>query len=93
MHSNVMIAVIGGNGKSGKFVVRELINRNIPFRLLLRNSTSYNLPFGHPIQGDVRDSAAVRHLCEGCTAIISTLGQPKCKSPQKSYSFKVDKNV
>lgn len=81
MSSNTMIAVIGGNGKSGKFVVRELINRNIPFRLLLRNITSYNLPSGHPIQGDVRDPAAVRRLCEGCTAIISTLGQPKGEPP------------
>lgn len=60
MSSNVMIAVIGGGGKSGKFLVRELINRNIRFRLLLRNVSSYHLPFGHPVHGDVRDPAAVR---------------------------------
>lgn len=81
MPSNAMIAVIGGNGKSGKFVVLELINRNIPFRLLLRNATSYNLPSYHSVQGDVRDPEAVRRVCQDCTAIISTLGQSKGEPP------------
>jgi nucleoside-diphosphate-sugar epimerase len=81
MQSNAMIAVVGGAGKSGKFVVRELINKNIPFRLLLRNATSNNLPGGQVVQGDIRDPAAVRRVCQGCTAIISTLGQAKGEPP------------
>ncbi|HEV3414971.1 MAG TPA: NAD(P)-binding oxidoreductase [Puia sp.] len=81
MSSNAMIAVIGGAGKSGKFVVRELINNNIPFRLLLRNTTSTNLSGGHVVRGDIRDPAALRRLCQGCTAIISTLGQAKGEPP------------
>jgi len=81
MLSNTTIAVIGGTGKSGKFVVRELIRQNIPFRILLRNAASYNLPVGQIIQGDVRDAEAVLKVTDGCTAIISTLGQPKGEPP------------
>jgi nucleoside-diphosphate-sugar epimerase len=77
MLSNTTIAVIGGTGKSGDFVVRELISQNVPFRVLVRNLASYNLPIGDIVQGDARDAKAVLELCEGCAAIISTLGQPK----------------
>ncbi|WP_211316324.1 NmrA family NAD(P)-binding protein [Niabella yanshanensis] len=31
------IAVIGGTGKSGQYLTRELIRQEIPFRILLRN--------------------------------------------------------
>ena len=72
-----MIAVIGGTGKSGRFVVRELIRQNIPFRILLRSATTYEHTTGDIIRGDVRDPAAVLELIRGATAIISTLGQPK----------------
>ena len=77
MLSNSTIAVIGGTGKSGKFLLRELIRQNIPFRILARSAASCNLPAAQIIQGDVRDPEAVLKVTEGCTAIISTLGQPK----------------
>jgi len=88
MHSNPVVAVIGGAGKSGKFLVRQLINENIPFRLLLRNTTSYDLPSGDLVQGDVRHLEAVRRVCQGCTTIISTLGQPKGEPPVFSQATK-----
>lgn len=98
MLSNPTIAVIGGTGKSGQYLVRELIQQGFSLRLLLRNPGSFvhpkevgNLPaekvvhphvnITHPIvdlvQGDVRDPDAVEQLCQGCQAVISTLGQPK----------------
>jgi putative NADH-flavin reductase len=77
MISNAIIAVIGGTGKSGRFVVQKLISKNIPFRILLRNASTYGFPVGHVVQGDVRELEAVQRVCKGCTAIISTLGQPK----------------
>ena len=77
MPLNRKIAIIGGTGKSGNFVVRELILRNIPFRILLRNAASYSHPIGELVQGDARDPEAILKLSEGCSAIISTLGQPK----------------
>lgn len=72
-----MIAVIGGTGKSGSFVVRELIQQNIPFRILLRNAAAYGFPSGDIVQGDARDPDAILTVARGCTAIVSTLGQPK----------------
>jgi len=71
------VAVIGGAGKSGKFVVRELIRQNIPIRILLRNPASYDGPAEGVVAGDVRDANTVLEVAAGCTAIISTLGQPK----------------
>lgn len=81
MLSNATIAVIGGTGKSGKFLVRELIQQNIPFRMLVRDTATGYLPTVQLIQGDVRDPQAVLKVTEGCTAIISTLGQPKGEPP------------
>lgn len=77
------IAVIGGTGKSGIFLTRELIRQNIPIRILLRDPSTYparSLPVDI-VPGDVRDPAAVLNLTEGCSAIISTLGQPKGEAP------------
>jgi uncharacterized protein YbjT (DUF2867 family) len=77
MLSNTTIAILGGTGKSGRFLVRELIRQNIPFRILVRDPKAYHLPAGDIIRGDARDPEAVLSVSEGCTAIISTLGQPK----------------
>ncbi len=80
MISNPTIAVIGGTGKSGRFLVRTLIQQGFSFRLLLRDTTSFVNPGGSledVVQGDVRDVGAVERLCKGCVAVISTLGQPK----------------
>lgn len=82
-----MIAVIGGAGKSGRFVVRELIRQKIPFRMLVRVSPPAEDPAGQIgrisqiVHGDARDASAIMRLIEGCTAIISTLGQPKGEPP------------
>jgi putative NADH-flavin reductase len=81
MLSNQTIAVIGGTGKSGKFLVRELIQQNIPFRMLVRNAAAPDLPSVQLVHGDVRDPQTVLKVTEGCTAIISTLGQPKGEPP------------
>lgn len=81
MLSKPTIAVIGGTGKSGKFVVRELIRQNIPFRILVRNPAAYTSSAANIIQGDARDPQAIGTLIKGCTAIISTLGQSKGEPP------------
>jgi len=72
------IAVIGGTGKSGKYVVQELMNRNIPIKLLLRKTSSFesNNPLIEVVRGDARDYESIYSLLEGCDAIISTLSQP-----------------
>lgn len=74
-HKNT-IAVIGGTGKSGKYLVQELINQGIHFKLLVRNPENYKIenPLVEVVHGDVNDFEAIGDLLEGCTALISTLG-------------------
>lgn len=76
------IAVIGGTGKSGTYLVKELLRRNIPINLLLRAQSAFEIndPLVEIVRGDARDYPSVRKLLEGCNAVISTLGQPKGES-------------
>ena len=73
------IAVIGGSGKSGKYVVKSLLEKGYQLKLLLRHPQDNGS--GHPlieiIKGDVRDQKAVNLLLKDCGFVISTLGQPK----------------
>ncbi len=76
MSSNTKIAVIGGTGKSGKYVVRALVGRGISSNVLVRNQHQGEL--AHPaitiVPGNVADAHTLRQLLEGCGAVISTLG-------------------
>lgn len=79
MSNHQKIAVIGGTGKSGKYLVRQLLNRGQAVKLLVRDTKKFQLenPLIELVQGDARDYAAVHSLVRGCQAVISTLGQPK----------------
>jgi putative NADH-flavin reductase len=79
MQSKYKIAVIGGSGKSGSFLIRELLNQNIKVKMLHRNPENYQFQnhLLEIIKGDARDPMAVQNLVEGCGAVISTLGQPR----------------
>lgn len=59
------IAIIGGTGKSGQFVVQQLLQQ------------SYQLKFFPRPAGDVRDFDTVSAFIKGCQVVVSTLGQPK----------------
>lgn len=76
MNTNT-IAVIGGTGKSGKFLVQSLLNKQYPIRMLLRNPENFTLknPLINIVKGDVRNSEAAHHLIKDCDVVISTLGQ------------------
>ncbi|UGU16012.1 NAD(P)H-binding protein [Sinomicrobium kalidii] len=73
---NIKIAVIGGTGKSGKYLTEQLIDRGFQLKLLLRNPQ--NLKIRHPnieiVAGNVVNYAAVLQLIKDCDAVISTLG-------------------
>jgi|SRR5450631_3641563 len=79
MQNRNKIAVIGGTGKSGNYVVNRLIREGFPLRLLHRNPSAVQNP--NPliewVQGDARKPESVNELVNGCDAVISTLGQPK----------------
>ncbi len=83
MPNIVKIAVIGGTGKSGKYLVQRLLSQAFPLKMLVRNPESCQIesPLVEIIQGNARNDEAVRSLIEGCQAVISTLGQPKGEEP------------
>lgn len=76
MKSSDKIAVIGGTGKSGKYLVNRLINKGVQFKLLVRNprKISFEYPEMELVEGEVTDRKVVAELLKGCTAIVSTLG-------------------
>ncbi len=73
------IAIIGGTGKSGKYLVEQLLKQRYHFKLLLRNPDNFKItnPLIEVVAGDVRDYNSVLALVDGCQAVISMLGQPK----------------
>ncbi|WP_339865445.1 NAD(P)H-binding protein [uncultured Algoriphagus sp.] len=76
MNISKKMAVIGGTGKSGKFLVKELVKHGFHIKMLVRNPDRAP-EFDHQIEvivGDVLDESSVSKLLEGCGAVISTLG-------------------
>lgn len=83
MKHKFKLAIIGGTGKSGKYLVKQLLTQEFYFKLLLRNPGKFKIksPFIEIVKGDARDYGAVHSLVNGCQAVISTLGQPRGETP------------
>ncbi len=70
------IAVIGGTGKAGKYLVNELVKQEFAIKMLARNPENItgHSPLIEVISGNARDYNSIRKLLTGCDAVISTLG-------------------
>lgn len=88
MQQNQTIAVLGATGKSGKYLVDQLLKQGYAIRVLVRDPAKFTTvnPRIEVIQGDARDSAAIYRLLEKCDAVISTLGQRKGEPPVLSQA-------
>jgi putative NADH-flavin reductase len=79
MNQKKAIAILGGGGRTGKFLVGKLIDQGYRLRVLLRSPE--NFEFHHPsveiVKGDAIDSASIHELVKNSQAVISTLGQRK----------------
>ncbi|MBN2663369.1 MAG: NAD(P)H-binding protein [Bacteroidales bacterium] len=77
MTNNLKIAIIGGTGKAGGYVVKQLLSDGFIIKILVRNSKSSSFKNENIeiIKGDVKNYNDVLTLFEGCSAVISTLGQ------------------
>ena len=76
MNSSYKIAVIGGTGKSGSYLIQELFSNNFPIKALVRNPQKY-AQFPAEVElvlGDVSDPKAINRLLKGCTHVVSMLG-------------------
>ncbi|WP_164851285.1 NAD(P)-dependent oxidoreductase [Larkinella soli] len=77
--NDLKIAVIGGSGKAGSAVVRQLLKDGYRLRLLLRRPEAFPLKDDRleVIRGDLRDPEALPALLAGCSAVVSALGRPR----------------
>ncbi|OOZ88578.1 SDR family oxidoreductase [Bacillus cereus] len=79
------IAILGANGKVGKFLVNEALEKGYEVKVLTRNS--YNMTTTNEnietIIGDARNFSTIQDLLQGCSAVINAVGQPK----NESYIF------
>src|SRR6187399_2754462 len=78
-----IIAIIGGTGKAGRYLVQQLVHQKFQLRLLLRDpSRPYPASAGIEVMyGDARDYTTIQTLLQGCHAVISAVGQPKGEPP------------
>lgn len=69
------VAVIGGTGKSGQYLVQQLIKQGFHIRLLVRNPAHFSTPHEQieVVPGSVEEDA-IQTLLQGTQAVISTLG-------------------
>jgi len=76
MQQKIKVAVIGGTGKAGKYLVQQLINQGFHFKMLVRNTDHFQNTFStiEVVKGNVNDPDVVRSLLKDCNAVISTLG-------------------
>jgi putative NADH-flavin reductase len=79
MKQHTKIAILGGGGRTGKFLVTQLIDQGYQLKLLLRNPEQFTIdsPLIEVLKGDAVDTKAIHALLEGCEAVISTVGQRK----------------
>ncbi|MFD0765361.1 NAD(P)-dependent oxidoreductase [Mucilaginibacter lutimaris] len=72
------VALIGGTGKAGKFLLKQLLKQKFRIKLLHRKPETLELsdPLIEIIKGDARDYEAIHTLLQGCDVVLSCLSQP-----------------
>lgn len=86
MNQSKLIAVIGGTGSVGRYVVSCALQQGYRVRMLVRNVRSMQLPPEMAarlsvVQGDAMRFDSLRELLTGCSAVINTFGRPPEEEP------------
>jgi putative NADH-flavin reductase len=82
MNKNIKIAVVGGTGKAGKYLVKQLVCEGFKIKILTRNSKKIEEnSFVEKVIGSVTNYKSVYALINDCNVVISTLGQTKGEDP------------
>lgn len=86
------IAVIGGTGKAGKFVIKNLLGKGYKIKMLVRNPQKVEFLNDsiELVNGNVENFEDIHTLLQECDALISTLGQDFMKNP---IFFKATENI
>ena len=77
MNKITKIAVLGGGGRTGQYLISQLIEKGYSVKVLLRNPSTFQItnPLIEIVQGDALDVSVLNSLIEGCQSVISTIGQ------------------
>lgn len=82
MDQDMKVAVIGGTGKAGRYLVNRLVSQGFKIKALTRNPGKLEeTDLVEKVAGDVTDYESVYNLVNGCDVVISTLGQTKGEDP------------
>jgi putative NADH-flavin reductase len=73
------VAVLGGGGRTGNYLVNQLLKKGFSIKLLLRNPENFTIQSSQIeiIKGDALDLESIKLLLQDCEAVISTVGQRK----------------
>lgn len=71
------VAVLGGGGRTGNYIVNQLLREGFSVKLLLRHPENVTIqnPGIEIIKGDALDLETIQLLLKDCQAVISTIGQ------------------
>ncbi|MDP5198216.1 NAD(P)H-binding protein [Flavobacterium sp. DG2-3] len=71
------VAVLGGGGRTGKYLVNQLLENGFSVKLLLRNPNNFTIQSSkiEIIKGDAIDEESINVLLKDCQAVLSTIGQ------------------
>jgi len=71
------VAVLGGGGRTGKFLVNQLLEKGFKVKVLLRNPENFTIRHSdlEIVKGDAIDERIINLLLEDCQAVVSTIGQ------------------
>jgi putative NADH-flavin reductase len=86
------VAVLGGGGRTGKYLVSQLLEKGFSVKLLLRNPDNFIIQNSkiEIIKGDAVDEESINLLLKDCQAVISTIGQ---RPGEPMVASKATKNV
>jgi len=71
------VAVLGGGGRTGKFLVNQLLEKGFSVQLLLRSPEKFTIQHSkiEIIKGDAIDEEVVHLLVKDCDAVVNCIGQ------------------
>jgi len=71
------ILVAGATGYLGKYIVKNLVERNFNTTVLVRNPKkfeTFGIPVNRLVQAEVTNQSTLTNRCDGIDIVISTLG-------------------
>ncbi len=77
MTKHTKIALLGGAGRTGKYLINNLLQKGYQLKLLLRKPEEFILDHSsvEVIKGDAVDFKSIRQVFSTCDAVINTMGQ------------------